>query len=62
MKTSYFAKYKGKDAVSIAIKTPAWFKGTSYPALFPTWEMINRYKRDNDKGCLRQELQERDII
>jgi hypothetical protein len=50
MKTSYFAKYKGKDAVSIALSTPSWYpQCRRYPVLMPTWEMLNKYKRDGDK-------------
>jgi len=41
METSNFARCASKkNAVSIARGNPKWYKGISYPALFPTWEMI----------------------
>ena len=49
MNTSYFAKYKGNNGVSIAIKSPFWFKGPSYPDLFPKWDFLIQYKNDGDK-------------
>jgi uncharacterized protein (DUF488 family) len=48
MKTSYFAKYKGNNAVSIALSTPKWFNGESYSDLYPKWDFINQYKKDKD--------------
>jgi len=44
VKTSYFAKYKGKDGVSIALSTPKWFKFQKEISLMPTWDMINGIK------------------
>ena len=49
MKTSYFAKYKFEDGVSIARKPPNWFKGSKYPELYPSWDMIVEYKKNGDK-------------
>jgi len=44
MKTSYFAKYKGENAISISLSTPSWFKGTAYKKLAPSWNLLNGYK------------------
>lgn len=49
MNTSYFAKYKGENGVSIAKGTPIWFKGGIYKPLCPPWSLINKYKSDGDK-------------
>jgi len=41
LKTSYFARNgKVTGAVSIALKSPFWFKGQRYPDLAPTQEML----------------------
>jgi hypothetical protein len=50
MYTSYFAKYKGKDGISIALSSPKWFSCPSYPDLFPYWEIINKYKSDSNEN------------
>jgi len=50
MKTSYFAKYRDDDGVNIAIKHPPGFDGPSYPALFPKWHFLKKYKRDGDEA------------
>lgn len=44
MNTSYFAKYKGENAVSIAGKCPDWFKGRQYKKLAPKWHFFKKYK------------------
>ena len=44
MKTSYFAKYKKPDGVSIALYGPKWFEFSSEPALMPTWKLISGIK------------------
>jgi uncharacterized protein YeaO (DUF488 family) len=49
MNTSYFAKYKGNNAVSIALSTPNWFKGREYKKLAPTYEILKNYRRTADK-------------
>ncbi len=49
MQTSYFAKYKGKNGVNIAIKAAPGFKGESYPDLFPKWSFLKKYKQDGDE-------------
>jgi len=49
MKTSYFAKYRGDKGVSIAAKAPPGFKGETYPALYPKWSFLGRYKEDGDE-------------
>ncbi len=49
IKTSYFAKYRGADGVSIALKSPPGFRGENYPSLFPKWEFLVKYKWDKDE-------------
>ena len=49
MKTSYFARYKQLDGISIALSTPKWFSGTTYPELNPTWGILKQYKIDDNK-------------
>ncbi|MFW6377696.1 MAG: hypothetical protein ACOCZ5_03520 [bacterium] len=44
MNTSYFAKYKGNNGVSIALKSPYWFKGDEYKELAPTPQLLSEYK------------------
>jgi len=45
MNTSYFAKYKGSNGVSIALKAPYGFRGKSYKILAPTWSILSQYKK-----------------
>jgi len=45
LNTSYFAKYKGENAVSIAGKCPEWFKGREYKKLAPKYWFFNAYKK-----------------
>jgi len=49
MDTSYFASYKRDRGISIALKTPHWFKGPSYPDLFPTPAGLYTYRTDHDE-------------
>ena len=49
MKTSYFAKYKGNNGISIAIKSPPYFEGEEYPQLFPKWSFLKKYLNDKDE-------------
>lgn len=44
IKTSYFAKYKGEDGISISRYTPKWFKGNSFKPLAPNVDLLNDYK------------------
>jgi len=48
MNTSYFAKYKGLNSISISIGKPKWYDGESYPQLYPTWDMVMEYKKTTD--------------
>lgn len=41
--TSYYAKYKGKNGVSIS-KGANWFEGETYIPLVPDWSLIKAYK------------------
>jgi len=51
--TSYFANHRnfppGFDVVNIALKPPFWFKGKHYRYLFPTQEILYKYKADLNK-------------
>ena len=49
MYTSYFAKYKKSNGISIAISKPNYFNGESYPDLFPKWTFLNKYKEDHNQ-------------
>lgn len=50
MQTSYFAKYKGINAVSIALSTPNWYQNCKiYKKLAPSWELLKKYKQDKDE-------------
>jgi hypothetical protein len=49
MQTSYFAKYKGVNGISISLSSPYWFKGKRYRRLAPPWELLKKYKIDGDK-------------
>lgn len=44
MQTSYFAKYKGENGVSISLSSPQWFKGRQYKKLAPPWNLLSGYK------------------
>lgn len=64
LKTSYFARNaKALGAVSIALKSPFWFKGQKYPDLAPTQDMLeikdwNEYtRRYNDEILSRLDPQ-----
>ena len=50
--TSYFAKLKSlpKDIIPISIcaKAPSWYKGLEYRSLAPTYNILMKYKQDND--------------
>lgn len=46
MNTSYFAKYKGENAVSIAGKCPKWYTGRQYKKLAPKY---NWWKKWHDE-------------
>jgi len=50
MFTSYFAKYKAKNGISIAIKSPNWFDGNTYPLLFPHWNFLKQYFKDKNES------------
>jgi len=50
IQTSYYAKYKGENAVSIALSKPQWYTNCrEYKKLFPTWKLLNKYKKDKDE-------------
>ena len=47
MNTSYFAKYKGENAVSIAGKTPDWYKGREYKKLAPKYDWWKKWRDES---------------
>lgn len=47
IQTSTFHKCRD-NGLNIAIKPPSWFRGDSYPDLFPRWDFLNDYKRTGD--------------
>lgn len=47
MNTSYFAKYKGENAVSIAGKCPDWFKGRQYKKLAPKYDWWKKWRNES---------------
>ncbi len=61
MKTSYFAKYRGPNGVSIALKTPPGFKGGFYPKLAPMPWILAEYKQTGDEQAFR-EAYEREVL
>lgn len=44
MQTSYFAKFRGTNGCSIALKPIRGWAGMTYPPLFPTWNILKNYK------------------
>ena len=58
MKTSYFAK-SGilPNAVSIAISSPAFFKGRRYKQLAPNYWFFIKYKDDHDEKFYIEQYQ-----
>jgi len=62
MKTSYFAKYKGHSGVSIALGTPPWFVGKTYPNLFPSWDLIKEFKEYSDEAAYTKAYYEQVLI
>jgi hypothetical protein len=55
MKTSYFSKYKGSNAVSIAAKCPSGFSGRQYKKLAPKYWFFKKYKLDGDEKFYREQ-------
>ena len=50
IQTSYYAKYKGENAVSIALSKPQWYTNCrEYKKLAPSWDLLNKYKQDKDE-------------
>lgn len=50
MYTGCFKDYKGYDGVNISLKPPEWFRGPSYPDLFPKWSFLKKYFADGNKN------------
>lgn len=57
IQTSYYAKYKGDNAVSIAGKCPTWYKGREYKKLAPSYWFFKKYKEDGDKQFYTEQYQ-----
>lgn len=49
MYTSCFDRYKGENAVSIALRSPTWYRGREYKDLTPNNWFFRKYKQDRDK-------------
>ena len=47
MNTSYFAKYKGENAISIAGNCPDWFKGREYKKLAPKYNWWKKWRDES---------------
>lgn len=50
IKTGYFAKlttYKalGYTPIAVVASIPKWYQGLSLPAVAPTWDLVDRYKK-----------------
>jgi len=61
MNTSYYAKYKGDNAVSIAARCPHWFTGRQYKKLAPYYNTLIEYKngkltKEQYSECYRTEV------
>jgi len=54
MQTSYFAKYKGENSVSIALGTPKWYMGRRCEKLFPKSWILENYKLTNDAEAYKK--------
>ena len=48
IRTSYFAKYRGDNGVSIALYSPRWWNGPSYRKLAPSPELLDYWKKTHD--------------
>lgn len=53
--TSYFAKYRGPDGVSIALWPPRGYKGEQYKDLAPSRDILLAYKNNPDEIAYEQE-------
>ena len=57
IQTSYYTKYKGENAVSIAGKCPEWYKGREYKKLAPKYWFFQKYKQDGDREFYIEQYQ-----
>ena len=57
--TSYFAKYKGENGVSIARFKPKWFNGPEYLDLAPSVDLLTWWKNcdQNDESNKMQYIE-----
>lgn len=57
--TSYFAKYKHDNGISIALKSPNWFTGKGECSLlFPRWSFLKQYKEDRNQETYTEQYNE----
>jgi len=60
IKTSYFAKSSQLPrAIAISASVPPGFKGPRLRALAPPYDLIEKYKRDNDEVYFEEQYKER---
>ncbi|MCD6434899.1 MAG: hypothetical protein J7L15_00700 [Clostridiales bacterium] len=58
MKTSYYSKSSNNpSAVSIAAKSPDFYKGREYKKLSPKYWFFKKYKEDGDKEFYIEQFQ-----
>ena len=57
MHTSYYAKYRGPNGVSIAGYAPKGWKGREYKKLAPKVWFFKKYKEDGDEAFYREQYQ-----
>jgi len=57
MFTSYFAKYKGENGVSIAGRAPKGFCGREFKTLAPKYWFFKRHKEDGDWDFYKEQYQ-----
>jgi len=62
IQTSYFAKYKQPNGISIAFKQPDWFRGESFPSLYPPSWLVHEYKSGIRSQAQYAELYHRFIL
>jgi uncharacterized protein (DUF488 family) len=62
MQTSYFAKYRGLNGVSIALKAPNGFRGKQYKLLAPSWDLLKKYKNGEVSDEQYTEIYKRTVL
>lgn len=63
MFTSNFAKNSNNpDAVSISAGKPKWFKGKTYPDLYPPWDIVKRYKAGEIDNKIYTKIYNKEVL